>query len=217
MQYILHGGGIDSTLLFTTLLDQFKDPITLIHIDYGHRAARAELKAIKEQANLGMMFRKGYKIFVETLKVEDVPPTGLLFTGDLEDSPEIPDRNATLIRHAFKVFPDMASIWIGADPVPEGVQPMEDCTPKYFENLVKQITEERNKKLSLIMTPFLYLSYTAYEDLLRRYINHPQYGKLMAMAMTCWDPTWEENIRDMHCGKCAHCKKYERIYGYQFN
>jgi len=50
-QVLLHGGGLDSTALFLHLADHMPidTPLSIVHIDYGQKAAKQEFSAITRQ------------------------------------------------------------------------------------------------------------------------------------------------------------------------
>lgn len=207
MPHIAHGGGIDSTLLFALLAEQFNDDFHIYHMNYGHLAANAELKAIEKQIDY-IEARFNRNVVLHRLQV-NIPKVGLLFTGNLNESPEIPNRNK-LILDAISVY--TRTVWFGAEPTPPNKLPMEDCTASFFRLYCQNWTETHNIPFN-VMTPFLYNTYDQYVDILRRSIFGDRY-MMMSYAMTCWTPTNEETfIPDMHCGRCAHCEKYSKLYG----
>lgn len=209
MHYALsHGGGLDSTFLLYTLTSKAvsgEDVITVHHVDYGHLAAEAEKTAIRMQ--VAHLAAYGYNIrLIEHVLIlpEEDTKTSLLFTGNLADSPEIPHRNENIIR---KILVDADpqtredGLYVGAEPVPEGVAPLEDCSEPFFENL-------RNHGL-LVYAPLLKYTYAEYQQaLVHAYQNYPE---LMELSMTCWTPVESTEVVNMHCGHCPHCKKYAKL------
>ena len=93
---VLHGGGLDSTLLVSTLCNGLYSELVFIHVNYGHLASEYELEAIKRQIS----FLSRYPFTVKLVELNLPPWTqeGQLFTGNHADSPVIPHRNEELIK-----------------------------------------------------------------------------------------------------------------------
>lgn len=215
---LLHGGGFDSTLLFVSMLGLLKPygfnvpaPHTfgVVHVDYGHLAAKAERAAILSQIGDASVIPQPhvpYPVFLtNTFVPEDVTATNFLFTGNAAHGVELPNRNRTMIETA--IHNGICEIYVGAEPVPAYKTPMTDCTLPYLRALEAELRQADDR--IRIHAPFLSLTYAEYRTFLRLAMrDRESLGDMMKTAMTCYTPT---DGRDPHCGHCSHCQKRNAI------
>lgn len=216
---LLHGGGLDSTLLFCLMsglfklegTERFPSVFAAIHCDYGHLASLAEMEAVKNQtADIGTLSNvTPYRMLLRATL--NLPETNMLMDGKLDSPIELDGRNEALIRCAH--HNGITDIWIGAENVLPPKSPMADCTREFFDRMEKELST--GFLPVTIHTPFLNIPADEYQRIMSGALTG-LYGEdvknVMSHAMTCYRPVYSKS-GDKHCGVCPHCVKLGQLRG----
>jgi len=187
---LLFGGGLDSANLFLYLVKS-RIPFSCLHIDYGQKAAEAEIQAVK-------LFCDKYdvelKLVNDTRILQYNKQPNLMFgTGT---NPYIDARNLVLIMTAAE-YAD--NIYIGFY---DKNDPVSDANAKFYDSVNAVLAGSFfNRKVQLV-APIIDIPK---QQLCKEsYKFEPEFFK---WTMTCWLP-----VDGKECGHCKHCLKKKEIY-----
>ena len=200
MHIILYGGGLDSTALFLFLNRHYRftrqlNPIELLHVAYGQKAALAERHVGQYFADkYGAKFTQHY-IDMSYSKSSIMRNTAI---GDA-DSNRLELRNLLLISFAASYAAskyEWANIHVGFHAKPEG-RGFPDARSGYLQGLqdvIKQTTDTPIKLEAL------------FKDLTRQEILEFGYNldkEIITHSHTCYE--------EVPCGKCVHCVEKRKM------
>lgn len=178
---VLVSGGIDSTVLLFDLIEQTKEQLIPIFIDYNQKQMIAELESVKKVVS-----------FVKQNHSDKIKDLIIISNPQIIPATEyIPFRNLNLISACLSTFSTSDEILINLGII-KAHSNFTDCTPEYFETLNQLIKFEYPK--CEINTP---------------YISHNK-GDVAAIASKLKVPanlSFCCNKSDQfHCNQCSSCK-----------
>ncbi len=220
---LLHGGGIDSSVLLWGYMNGFgaSDRLGVVHVDYGHRAAAAEYDAIRRQvAHCEKHFNSTIPVAQLTVRhpvLSGQADTNQLFTGRLEDPVEMPDRNGILaytvaaLLHCTRSSSLYGSVTLalGIEPVAPNKAALTDCTHDYIDKLNASMLKRMPNVI--VTAPLLGHTYQEYLSWQQWSLHDMPADYVKNNIMTCWNPTMRDG-KWTDCGECAHCKKKHALY-----
>lgn len=220
---LLHGGGIDSSVLLWWYMktNSLLDRLGVVHVDYGHRASAAEYDAIRRQVS---HCEKYFNVLIPVAQmtvshpiISEQASTNQLFTGRLEDPVEMPNRNGILAYTVATLLSSArspgtyrpVSLALGIEPVHPNRVAMTDCTHDYLDELNRLIHKRMPNVVAT--SPLLNYTYREYLLLQHRTLHDMPTDYVKNNIMTCWNPIMRDG-KWMDCGECAHCKKKHALY-----
>jgi hypothetical protein len=210
---IISGGGFESMYVKNMLAGNLShiydtplakgDHVAIVHVNYGHLAALQEASAVIQQKKIFNHTESSVWFFEkEDMFSEEEKNNCLLFTGDLLNSPQLPNRNKKIIDFVLSELERLplistkdAKFYVGFEPKDS---PYPDCTADFLEKNYPGYSFSA-PILSIFSTEDSYLESLETENL-----------SGLETVWTCWTPVAGEK-----CCKCSHCKKEHLIDKYR--
>lgn len=197
----LVSGGMDSLVCLAMAKEQFKD-VALLHLNYGQRTEKRELKAFHDIADFYQVPKEWRKVIDVTFlsqiggsSLTDKNMQVTQYQGDSEEIPSsyVPFRNTHLISMAISWSEVIGAkkVYIGA--VYEDSSGYPDCRPSYFKAFNTLIKEGTKAGDIEIITPVIHMSK---DQIIKQALE------LKAPLNLSWS-CYQSN--DLSCGICDSC------------
>lgn len=194
---VLYGGGIDSTAVLFHLLEHGTETrdISLVHVDYGQKAAKPEYKAMR-------LFSNKYHIFCTQLRMDMTYSDSRIMTGDIGRTGEqnrLELRNVALIAYVASYGASLHArprLHLGFHREPPGAT-FPDANAAYLIDL-EHLLQRTTHRIVELCAP---LSHLTRSDLFERAIRFDP--NIVNMSYTCYE--------EEACGRCTHCIEKESM------